>query len=137
MTPLIANIVKNNDFKTQLIFENLTLAHRYLGELKGLCQSLPNPAILINTLSIQKAQDSSNIENIITTDDEVLKQRMQPSIQNPAAKEVNNYSKALYYCNQQLRKHNLLTLNTMIDAQKIIKGNDAGIRIQSGVILHN
>ena len=44
-------------------------AHRFLAELKGMSRSIPNQSILVNTLSLQEAKDSSAIENIITTHD--------------------------------------------------------------------
>ena len=56
---------------TRKVWAALTEAHRHLAELKGLCESLPNQGILLDTLGIQEAKDSSEIENIITTHDEL------------------------------------------------------------------
>lgn len=132
----LADVLKN-DFETPIILKKLSLAHRFLGELKGLCQSIPNPAILIDSLSLQEAQDSSEIENIITTQDEVFKGRLQTSPPNLAAKEVENYVTALDYFQKKLKNNNLITINTIISAQKIIKANEAGVRMQSGTVLRN
>lgn len=134
--PYIADILKN-DFETTAILKALSAAHRHLGELKGLCQSVPNPSILIDSLSLQEAQDSSEIENIITTQDEILKYRLQPNAANAATKEVSRYAEALTYCHKQLEGNNLITINAMIYAQKIIKGNEAGVRTQIGTVLRN
>ena len=65
----------------------MTAAHRHLAELKGLCESLPNQGILLDTLGIQEAKDSSEIENIITTHDELYAAQDEGS---PAGKEVRH-----------------------------------------------
>ncbi|MDC9714580.1 MAG: Fic family protein [Gammaproteobacteria bacterium] len=132
---MIANILKNNNFETVEILKALATAHRHLGELKGLCQSMPNPTILIDSLSLQEAQDSSEIENIITTQDEIYKHRLQPNPTNLAAKEVENYIKSLHFFQEKLGKNNLITVRNIVHAQQIIKGNDAGIRTQTGTVL--
>lgn len=133
----IANIIAKNEFENIAILKALTVAGRYLGELKGLCWSIPNQAILIDTLALQEAQDSSEIENIITTQDEIFKYRLHPKLHNIEAKEVNNYVGALNYCNYQLHKNNLISLNTIIKAQRIIKSDNASIRTQIGTTLVN
>jgi Fic family protein len=51
------------------LIKKLAMAHRSLAELKGVATSIPNESILINTLGLQEAKDSSEIENIITTHD--------------------------------------------------------------------
>jgi Fic family protein len=65
--------------------------HRALGELKGLVNSLPNQKIVINTLVLQEAKDSSEIENIITTHDEIYRSSISDSFINSDTKEVQNY----------------------------------------------
>lgn len=132
---LIKQILNNQPFETIAILKELNLANRYLAELKGLCCSLPNQDILTDTLPLQEAQDSSAIENIITTQDQVFKYKLQPKHQNLAAKEVNNYAKALNYCYHQIGQNNLISVNTIIEAQQLIKGNNAGIRTQIGTTL--
>jgi len=68
-------LVSTASLDTRKLWEALAEAHRYLAELKGLCNSLPNQSILINTLSIQEAKDSSEIENFITSHDEIYAER--------------------------------------------------------------
>ena len=127
-----------NNIETVAILKNLTLAHRYLGELKGLCKSIPNQNILIDTLAMQEAQDSSEIENIITTQDEIFKHKLLPQKINTAAKEVNNYASALGYLAGSLKNNkNILSNNNIIEAQRIIKQNNAGVRKQKGTELIN
>jgi Fic family protein len=132
----ISDILKN-DFETASILKALSSAHRYLGELKGLCQSMPNSAILISSLSLQEAQDSSEIENIITTQDEIYKYRLQPNSINVATKEVENYVESLHFFQNKLKENNLITVRSIIHAQQIIKGNNAGLRKQTGTTLKN
>ena len=58
------------DFKpTEQIYKTLNRASRKLGELNGFIKTIPNHDILINSLVLQEAKDSSAIENIITTHD--------------------------------------------------------------------
>ena len=130
-------IIKNNTFESVAILKALNKAHRYLGELKGVCQSMPNQQILINTLALQEAKDSSEIENIITTEDEIFKYQLQANNKNIAAKEVSQYSDAMNCIFKRLQDHSLITINTIVEAQKIIKGNDAGLRTQQGTTLFN
>ena len=88
------NIPSQESLEVKAIWQPLAEAHRYLAELKGLCESLPNSAILLDTLSIQEAKDSSEIENIITTHDELYAYE-QSSSASAAAKEVQHYIGAL------------------------------------------
>ncbi len=55
------------DIESKAVLKKTALAHKALAELKGVAASMPNQSILINTLSLQEAKDSSAIENIITT----------------------------------------------------------------------
>ena len=76
-------------FDTPAILKQLAKSSRALAELKGVAASIPNQGILINTLGLQEAKDSSEIENIVTTHDELFKDEVLPdSVTSPAAKEV-------------------------------------------------
>ena len=84
-------------FDTPAILKRLASASRALAELKGVAASIPNQGILINTLGLQEAKDSSEIENIVTTHDELFKDDVLPeAFANPAAKEVLRYRQALH-----------------------------------------
>ena len=63
----------DDDVETQVVLKKLAQAHRALAELKGIAATIPNESILINTLALQEAKDSSEIENIITTQDELFR----------------------------------------------------------------
>lgn len=97
-------------FDTPDILKCPARASRNLAELKGLAVSIPNQGILISTLGLQEAKSSSEIENIVTTHDELFKDDVLPeSSFNPAAKEVLRYRKALHLGYRKIRKTRLIT----------------------------
>jgi Fic family protein len=84
------------DLETRQILKSLPSAHAALAELKGIASTIPNQNILINTLGLQEAKDSSAIENIITTHDDLYKSELNLNSFKPLnAKEVQNYISAL------------------------------------------
>jgi len=126
------------DLETKAVLKKVISANRYLAELKGKVESLPNEAIIINTLPLQEAKDSSQIENIITTQDELYKADLSELEHiSPAAKEVSRYAFALQCGFEKVKKQGFLNINNIIDIQKEIKQNDAGIRTQSGTVIKN
>lgn len=118
------------------VWQALTEAHRHLAELKGLCESLPNSALLIDTLAIQEAKDSSEIENIITTHDELYASQEGGS-GSAAAKEVQHYVAALRVGFDAVRKDGLIRLSTILAVQAEIEHNKAGLRKMPGTVLKN
>ena len=63
----LPNLPPQGFSETPEILRHLSRAYRHLGELNGLCASLPDPKLLINTIVLQESKDSSAIENIVTT----------------------------------------------------------------------
>lgn len=124
-------------FETPELWRSLRNAHRTLAELKGLCISLPNPAILIETLSIQEAKDSSEIENIITTQDELYASQDNTEDISLAAKEVQNYAAALRIGYKEVSQSGLIRLETILSIQAEIESNRAGLRKVPGTVLKN
>jgi Fic family protein len=120
---------------TREIWAALTEAHRHLAELKGLCESLPNQGILLDTLSLQEAKDSSEIENIITTHDELYAVRGDSA--SPAAKEVRHYVAALRTGYEAVRASGLIRLDTVLAVQAELEQNRAGLRKLPGTVLKN
>ncbi len=118
------------------IWQSLSDAHRHLAELKGLCESLPNRAILLDTLSIQEAKDSSEIENIITTHDELYTHDRSTSV-SPAVKEVQNYIAALRVGYEDVQESGLIRMNTILRVQEKVEQNNAGLRKVPGMVLKN
>ena len=126
------------DIESRKILKKLTSAHKALAELKGIVSSIPNENILINTLGLQEAKDSSAIENIITTHDEIYKAELNlGGIKSLNAKEVQNYIAALKKGFQLISKNKILTNNDIIEIQSVLEKNDAGFRKVPGTALKN
>jgi Fic family protein len=124
-------------FETITILKKVAVASRQLAELKGVAATIPNQGILIDTLFMQEAKESSAIENIVTTHDELFKQNLFPEIQNAAAKEVKRYVEALRVGLKLVLDTGLITSNHIIKIQAILEANDAGFRKLPGTSLQN
>jgi Fic family protein len=130
------DIPSHASLEVKAVWQSLAEAHRHLAELKGLCESLPNRAILLDTLAIQEAKDSSEIENIITTHDELYAYD-QSSSASPAAKEVQNYIAALLVGFQDVVDSGLIRMSTILRVQEAVEQNNAGFRKVPGTVLKN
>ena len=118
------------------ILKALTAASRQLAELKGVAASMPNQDILISTLGLQEAKDSSAIENIVTTHDELFRDAAFPEAAAGAAtKEVARYRQALRVGFDAVRGSGLLTNNDILRIQAELEQNDAGFRRLPGTAL--
>jgi len=102
-------------FESPALLKKTATAGRKLAELKGLAASMPNQAILINALVLQEAEDSSAIENIVTSHDELFRSAASSKPPtSPATKEVRNFVRALNTGHHLVRQSRLLTANHMI-----------------------
>jgi cell filamentation protein, protein adenylyltransferase len=120
------------------ILKAVTKARAALAEMKGVGTIIPNPAMLINSLTLREAKASSEIENILTTQDE-LYVAMATEIKNidPQIKEVLNYKRALWYGYNRLNERGIITTNDICKIQEELLENSAGIRTQPGTVLKN
>jgi Fic family protein len=126
------------DIETKTILKSLPSAHAALAELKGIASTMPNQSILINTLVLQEAKDSSAIENIITTHDDLYKSELNlDSFKSLNAKEVQNYIAATKTGFDLISKTGLLTNRIVLKIQEILEGNKAGFRKLPGTTLKN
>lgn len=113
-------------------------ASKALAELKGIANLIPNQSILINAVVLQESKDSSEIENIITTKDELYKAVSETARKMDAAtKEVMFYRESLYTGFNQLKEHDFISINDIVNIQKVLVQNDAGIRTLPGTKLVN
>ncbi len=120
------------------ILSLITNARSALAELKGFAKTVPNESILIHTLSLQEAKDSSEIENIITTQDELFQNKINQGVfTSSAAKEVNDYDHALLHGFRAVRDNQLITNNLMKEIQSRLIKNNAGFRTQAGTKIIN
>ena len=125
------------ELETKAVLKQLVKANRALAELKGYADTILNKHILINAVMINEAKDSSEIENIITTHDDLYTAMSDASGASPAAKEVVNYRTALWYGYEQVRENEMLTTNMMIEIQGHIEKNRGEIRKLPGTVLMN
>ncbi len=127
------------DLETKEILLQLNKANKQLAMLKGVTQSIPNTTILINTLTLQEAKDSSAVENIVTTHDELYRAELSSHIRqfSIASKEVLNYRQALNQGYQLVKEHRLLTNTSIKNIHQYLEGNSAGFRAVPGTCLKN
>ncbi len=126
------------NIETNAILKKAVTAGRALAELKGLGKTIPNQDMLLNTIVIQEAQSSSEIENIITTTDALFRALTVKTSQIDAAtKEVLRYREALSEAYRTLKKRPLLTTNLFVKIYQTIKENRAGIRNVPGTVIKN
>ena len=128
---------KNVDIKTKKILEQLTISSRALAELKGYAKTIPNTHILINAITINEAKNSSAIENIVTTHDDIYKVLTESGYKERNAKEVVNYRNAVWIGYEQIKKDDFINTKTIVKIQEAIEHNNAGIRKLPGTELKN
>lgn len=123
--------------ETKPVLKKIVSANRALAELKGVAKTIPNQTILINALALQEAKDSSEIENIVTTHDELYRANVSSTNASNEAKEVQRYREALYRGFALIRENDLLLKKHIVEIQRVLEDNSAGIRTQSGTVLKN
>lgn len=127
------------DLEDKAILKQAAKAHQQLAELKGVAQTIPNEAILINTLALQEAKDSSEVENIVTTQDDLYRYdlRVENFEDSPAAKEVHKYRDAVRVGFAALRNGRPLTNNVLKEVQSALTGSPVGFRTMPGTKLRD
>jgi Fic family protein len=124
--------------ETIKILKQVSIASAALGELKGIAKTIPNQSMLINAVVLQEAKDSSEIENIITTRDELYQALSASSKKIPSTtKEVINYRHAILTGFDLIKQQGFLKLNDILQLQEAIIENNAGIRSNPGTVLKN
>ena len=126
------------EIETKKVLRKAAQAHKALAELKGVITSIPNENILMETLALREARESSAIENVISTFAEVYQSSLlMRQFASPAAKEVHQYAEALKTGFGFIKKYGLLSNNNIIQIHAIIEQNDAGYRKLPGTKLMN
>ncbi len=126
----------NFNYEDYDILKALITAKFELGKLNGLINLLPNPKIILNAIILGEAKESSSIENIVTTFDEIFKE-ITIKNQNPNAKEVVNYREALLKGYFEIKEKGYISTNMIIDIHSIIEPNIGGIRKIPGTVILN
>lgn len=127
----------DKEVETVAVLKQAAKAHRRLAELKGVVKTIPNEHILLNSLTLQEAKASSEIENIVTTHDDLYKENILIETRNLASKEVIRYNKGLKEGFEIVRNEKLLLNKHIIRIQQILEQNDAGFCKQAGTKLVN
>lgn len=126
------------DLEPKAVLRLALEAGRELAQLKGYCATLPNPNLLVNSLILQEAKSSSEIENIVTTHDAIYQaMALREAPVEPAAREVVDYRTALWKGYELLGRSGGITINLMLAVQQEIVHNNAGIRALPGTALKN
>jgi Fic family protein len=121
-----------------IILKQLVKSSVALAELKGIIHILPNPEILLNAVILKEARASSEIENVITTQDKLYQALSVKGHQiDLSTKEVLRYREAMLYGFRMIQKKNILSINTIVEIQQILEENNAGIRKLPGTALRN
>ncbi len=131
------NLPLQTNMETQKVLKKAISANRALAKLNGVAKIIPNSQILINSLVLREAKDSSEIENIITTHDELFRAELDISSVTHKTKEVEHYRQALLKGFALVQENKLLIKRDIITIQKELEQNDAGVRRQSGTVLRN
>lgn len=126
------------DIETKRILRKTIAAGRALAHLNGTLLNLPNPTLFLDTIYLQEAKASSEVENIITTNDELYKSLVADrKIENSATKEVLIYKEALWLGLEELKTKPFITTNLCVKIVQCIKQNNASIRNTPGTTLSN
>lgn len=135
---VLTKLPLNIDLESKKVLRALPSAHAALAELKGIASTIPNENILINTLGLQEAKDSSAIENIITTHDDLFRSALNlDGFKSLEAKEVQNYISASKRGFELVSKNKILSIRTILEIQGILEDNNAGFRKLPGTTLKN
>ena len=126
------------ELETPAVLRLAARAHRALAELKGAAATIPNESILIDTLALQEAKDSSAIEDIVTTEDQLFQgDVLSGHFPSAAAKEVHHYAAALKIGLARVREQRFLRLADVLEIQAVLEQNRAGLRKLPGTVLKN
>lgn len=129
---------KREKIETVKVLRQLVKSSVALAELKGLAPTLPNQSILLNAVILKEARASSEIENVITTQDKLYQALSAKGIEpDPATKEVLRYREAALFGFNFIKQKGFLSTNAIINIQKILEENNAGIRKLPGTALRN
>lgn len=134
---IIPQLPLSYDLETKQVLKQLNRANKKLAELKGVAQTIPNERILISSLTLQEAKDSSAVENIVTTQDDLYRAGLDFGYQfiSASTKEVLFYREAINQGFKMVRNRNILTLNDIKTIQQVLEKNSAGFRTTPGTQL--
>jgi Fic family protein len=135
-TYVLPTLPPSADLETVAVLRKLAIANRALAELKGRAATIPNQGILIDTLALQEAKASSEIESIVTTQDELFQADFLDADQSGPSKEVARYRDSLKLgYSALLNTKGIISNNTLIEMFRVLKGRQDGFRKIPGTSL--
>ena len=137
MRRILEKLPYKENVETSSVLKHLSITSRALAELKGIAKTMPNQNILINAIMINEAKASSEIENIVTSHDEIYEAMIKPNNSNPYAKEVVDYRGAIWVGYKNLEENGYISLELIKKVQEKIEHNNAGIRSTLGTVIKN
>ncbi|MBX9927094.1 MAG: Fic family protein [Hyphomicrobiaceae bacterium] len=132
----LAKLPPTVELETKPVLKACVAARAALAELRLAGDLIPNPSVLINTIPILEAKDSSEIELIVTTNDALFREATLNEGGDPATKEALRYRAALYHGLDQIKSRPLAT-STAVDVCCILKDQQLDVRKGSGTTLQN
>ncbi len=124
------------ELESKAVLKQCIAANRALAELKGAGDLIPNPTMLINAIPLQEAKLSSEIENIVTTQDKLYKAALDESRQvDPSTKEVLRYRTALRRASERIKEGERITISLMENICATIHDDDIGVRDRETVYI--
>lgn len=126
----------NFNFDDIEILKTLNKANHKLGQLNGAINQLPNPYVIFNAITLGEAKESSEIENIVTTFDEIFKE-MNYSKSNPSSKEVLNYRQAMLSGFNLLKENGFISANHIVQIHHIVEPEVGDLRKLPGTVIMN
>ncbi len=126
------------EVETKAVLKRAISANRAVAELKGQGGVIPNQSMLVNTLILQEAKASSEIENIVTTNDALFRAMASASGRvDPATKEVLRYREALWRGYGRVKKGARMNADLFVDLAREITQDARGIRDKPGTVIGN
>ena len=131
------NLPYSVNLNTVEILKQLSIANNNIGELKGILNLLPNHKLILSLILISESKDSSAIENIITTYDEIFKDIVSKAPSSGKPKEILNYKKAIEHGLQLITNNQFISTNILVEIQERIEKNKGGVRKLPGTVIMN
>jgi Fic family protein len=125
-----------HDLESKAVLRACIAARVALAELKQAAELMPNQTMLINTIPLLEAKDSSEIENIVTTTDQLFQHQDGDGQADHATKEALRYRTALHHGYRSLQSRPLSTA-TAVEVCRTLKGADMDIRRTPGTQMAN
>ncbi|MDD3842207.1 MAG: Fic/DOC family N-terminal domain-containing protein [Candidatus Izemoplasmatales bacterium] len=118
------------------ILKALNIANNRIGELNGVLRLLPNPQIILNAITLGEAKESSEIENIVTTFDEIFREITLIEV-TTSAKEVVNYRTAMLHGLKLVKDNGFISTNILAEIHRIVDSKSGDIRKIPGTVILN